>query len=108
MDNKQTLALLEEVKTELYAGLAFIRFGIACDSIDREHLQAAYSLLVTGTKVLAAAPARSIDADIEALLWDSLKRDPEHKDRRVTGWGTKTLTGLIASVRRVCGVNDGQ
>jgi hypothetical protein len=107
MANKQTLALLEEVKTELHAGLAFIRFGIDCDSIDREHLQVAYSLLVNVTKTLAAAEAQ-VDADIEALLWDSLKRDPEHKDRRVTGWGTKTLTGLIASVRRVCGVNDGQ
>jgi hypothetical protein len=32
------------------------------------------------------------------LLWDSLKRDPEHKDRRQTGWGTKTKTGLIACI----------
>jgi hypothetical protein len=48
------------------------------------------------------------DADIAELLWDSLKRDPEHKDRRATGWGTKTLVGLVASVRRACGVNDGQ
>jgi hypothetical protein len=30
------------------------------------------------------------------LLWDSLKRDPEHKDRRQTGWGTKTMVGLVA------------
>jgi hypothetical protein len=36
---------------------------------------------------------------IVTLLWDSLKRDPEHKDRRVTGWGTKTKVGLIASCR---------
>ena len=33
---------------------------------------------------------------IVELLWDSLKRDPEHKDRRQTGWGTKTQVGLVA------------
>jgi hypothetical protein len=48
------------------------------------------------------------DEDIKELLWSSLKRDPEHPDRRVTGWGTKTFIGLVASVRRVCGVDDGQ
>lgn len=35
------------------------------------------------------------------LLWDSLKRDPEHADRRQTGWGTKTKVGLIACVHRL-------
>ncbi len=35
------------------------------------------------------------------LLWDSLKRDPHHKDRRQTGWGTKTQEGLIACIERV-------
>lgn len=35
------------------------------------------------------------------LLWDSLKRDPEHKDRRQTGWGTKTQMGLVASLNRI-------
>lgn len=35
------------------------------------------------------------------LLWDSLKRDPEHKDRRQTGWGTKTQQGLIACLDRI-------
>ncbi len=35
------------------------------------------------------------------LLWDSLKKDPEHKDRRQTGWGTKTKIGLIACVARI-------
>ena len=35
------------------------------------------------------------------LLWDSLKRDPEHKDRRQTGWGTKTKVGLLASLHRI-------
>jgi hypothetical protein len=35
------------------------------------------------------------------LLWDSLKRDPEHKDRRQTGWGTKTKVGLVACLDRI-------
>jgi hypothetical protein len=35
------------------------------------------------------------------LLWDSLKRDTEHKDRRQTGWGTKTKIGLVASLDRI-------
>lgn len=40
---------------------------------------------------------------IIALLWDSLKRDPEHKDRRQTGWGSKTKQGLIASLNTIYG-----
>ena len=36
---------------------------------------------------------------IAALLWDYLKKDPEHKDRRQTGWGTKTKLGLALSVQ---------
>lgn len=39
------------------------------------------------------------------LLWDYLKRDPEHKDRRQTGWGTKTKQGLVASIERASGLN---
>lgn len=35
------------------------------------------------------------------LLWDSMKRDPEHKDRKQTGWGTKTQFGLIACIERI-------
>lgn len=41
------------------------------------------------------------EEQIIALLWESLKRDPEHKDRRQTGWGTKTKVGLIACIRRI-------
>lgn len=41
------------------------------------------------------------DIELLALLWDHLKRDPEHVDRRQTGWGTKTQTGLLASIRRL-------
>lgn len=33
------------------------------------------------------------------LLWDCLKRDPEHADRRQTTWGTKTKLGLLRSVK---------
>ena len=39
---------------------------------------------------------------VKELLWDSLHRDPEHPDRRRTGWGTKTLPGLIACIERIC------
>jgi hypothetical protein len=35
------------------------------------------------------------------LLWDFLKRDTEHKDRRHTGFGTKTKIGLVASIERI-------
>lgn len=35
------------------------------------------------------------------LLWESMKRDPEHKDRVRTGWGTKTQTGLLASIQSI-------
>ena len=35
------------------------------------------------------------------LLWDYLKKDPEHKDRRQTGFGTKTKIGLVASIERI-------
>lgn len=35
------------------------------------------------------------------LLWGALKRDSEHKDRRQTGWGTKTQEGLAACIRRI-------
>jgi len=37
---------------------------------------------------------------VVAMLWDYLKRDPEHKDRRMTAWGTKTKQGLVLSVER--------
>ena len=39
------------------------------------------------------------------LLWDSLKKDPEFKDRRQTGWGTKTKVGLIACITRIASDN---
>lgn len=34
------------------------------------------------------------------FIWDYLPKDPEHSDRRVTGWGTKTKKGLDACLRR--------
>ena len=37
----------------------------------------------------------------EELLWDSLKHDTKNKDRRRTGWGSKTITGLIASIETI-------
>ena len=35
------------------------------------------------------------------LLWDNMKRDPEHLDRVRTGWGTKTKQGLVACIQRI-------
>ena len=35
------------------------------------------------------------------LLWDSLHKDMEHKDRRQTGWGTKTVAGLVSTIERI-------
>ncbi len=37
----------------------------------------------------------------DELLWDFLLSDPEHKDRRRTGYGTKTLKGLTACIVRI-------
>ena len=48
----------------------------------------------------------TIDA-IAALLWDYLKRDREHPDRRHTGFGTKTKEGLALSVARCIEENKG-
>ncbi len=36
-----------------------------------------------------------------AFLWDYLKRDPDHEDRRQTGYGTKTRIGLVACLNRI-------
>lgn len=36
-----------------------------------------------------------------ALLWPYLKRDSGHKDRRQTGYGTKTQTGLLTSLESI-------
>jgi hypothetical protein len=65
---------------------------------------------VNGNRVgsWAVVDEEKLDAEIVELLWDSLRRDPEHKDRRVTNWGTKTMVGLAASIRRICGGGYGQ
>lgn len=36
-----------------------------------------------------------------ALLWNFLKDDPQHLDRKRTGYGTKTRDGLIACIDRI-------
>lgn len=43
---------------------------------------------------------RQTQAALE-LLWEHLPKDRENKDRRQTGWGTKTKVGLIACLERV-------
>ena len=36
------------------------------------------------------------------LLWDYLEaKNPEHKDQKLTGWGTKTKQGLVACIERI-------
>lgn len=32
------------------------------------------------------------------LLWDYLKKCPEHEDRRQTSYGTKTKVGLVNTI----------
>lgn len=42
------------------------------------------------------------------LLWNSLKRETGCPDRRQTGWGSKTQTGLIACVHRIINCQAGK
>jgi len=57
------------------------------------------------------APVSEIDDKPELtkritdLLWDYLKKDPEHKDRVRTGWGTKTKLGLRRTVEAALDLN---
>lgn len=41
------------------------------------------------------------EQNIIDLLWDCLPKEPGVKDRRHTGWGTKTKVGLIACIERI-------
>ncbi|KKL91299.1 hypothetical protein LCGC14_1896060 [marine sediment metagenome] len=43
----------------------------------------------------------SFEDRVDELLWDCLLKDPEHKDRRRTGFGTKTLKGLTSCIVRI-------
>ena len=49
------------------------------------------------------ANEQRIEHDIEELLWETLRREPGYPDRRKTGWGSKTLKGLVASIKRIMG-----
>ena len=53
----------------------------------------------TTNKVSIILESSGADAIVE-LLWNSLKRVPNHPDRRQTGVGSKTKQGLIASILR--------
>lgn len=57
--------------------------------------------LVERIKLLGSTPKQKQQDAVIELLWDSLKRDPEHKDRRKTGYGTKTKEGLIACLAHI-------
>ena len=43
----------------------------------------------------------SLEVKGEELLWDYMPNDPEHRDRRRTGFGTKTLKGLTLCILRI-------
>lgn len=38
---------------------------------------------------------------LKELLWGHMKRDPEHRGRVMTGWGTKTAEGLVKCIERI-------
>lgn len=50
---------------------------------------------------LASEQAAAENHPLIELLWDYMKRDPEHRDRVRTAWGTKTKQGLVASIKRI-------
>lgn len=54
---------------------------------------------------MSRAPLQpSTDACVEevsAVFWDYLKRDPKHKDRRLTAWGSYTKLGLALTIQRL-------
>jgi hypothetical protein len=39
--------------------------------------------------------------ELLALLWDYLREDFDTEDRRSTGYGTKTTTGLLAGIETI-------
>ena len=41
------------------------------------------------------------EIDVIDALWHSLPKVAGHPDRRMTGWGSKTKIGLIATVKRL-------
>ncbi len=53
------------------------------------------------TQTFTATEQNALD-----LLWESLKRDPDHADRKQTGYGTKTQTGLLACLRAIYHEDD--
>jgi len=50
----------------------------------------------------------SPDQQVIELLWGYMRKDPEHKDRVQTGWGTKTQQGLVATVKRFAAEDQSQ
>jgi hypothetical protein len=58
-------------------------------------------LMNTQDKTTKAGERTQMEREVTELLWDYLPKDPEHKDRRKTGWGTKTKIGLVACIERI-------
>lgn len=56
--------------------------------------------MTDGQETYGADALELKEADaVAALLWDYLRRDPEHKTRRRTGAGTKTKLGLLRTLK---------
>lgn len=63
--------------------------------------------MIVGTKIakktqmekeIKVRELKDFEKELILMLWDYLKKDPENKDRRKTGIGTKTKVGLVNSI----------
>lgn len=52
--------------------------------------------------------SKSQKEDLIDLLWDDLRKDLNHSDRKRTGWGGKTKDGLVASIEDILNKEEGE
>ena len=64
-----------------------------------------YNATETSQEAQAMTLNSKQEAELLDLLWDYLLCDPDHRDRVLTGWGTKTKGGLLASIKRALEVD---
>ena len=94
---------------EIKQRLEYLRGELEAERISYEELAELQSLVEhidpSDVQLLEAAGVPEeicrVEQEIAMLLWDYLPKDPEHPDRRQTGWGTKTLRGLRLSLERI-------
>lgn len=81
--------------------------GMQAENLQREHrgesmayVEEAFTSLIDDKDLTKIKPTPEMESRISRLLWDTLKRDPEHKDRRFLSaeYGTKTKRGLLACI----------